>query len=177
MPCPGRAAVGKPVLNPPQPGRLRGFANQVQSRFGRCAPSLAAVARNAARDDVRPFGPSAARTRHHMVAGEFADRRSGSTVLAHEAVAGIDVPARKFCLASMEAHKGRQPHHGRHVHAPCHAANLSFRDFDDLGLVEDDELHRPLPADDVQWLERGIEQKNVFEEPSPWGRCRSTLLH
>jgi hypothetical protein len=159
-----RPPVRKPVLHAPEPGRLRRGPFQSQSRFAGRASSLVPVARHATRHDVRPVRAAAARARDHVVARELAGGWTRAAILASKIIPGVDVAAGKLRFAAAKANERGEADDRGHGDAFGNRAHFPIGNLDDLGLLEDDELHRSTPANHVERFKRGIQQQYVFEE-------------
>ena len=109
-----------------------GPLHQLQPRLVRCARPLGQVAVDAAADDVLPGGAPALRAGDDMVQVQLGARQLAPAVLAHVAVAHVDVVAREAHLGLRDAVVKLKHDDARHPDRPVHGANevVAAVDFD-----------------------------------------------
>ena len=168
----------------PNRGSQRGRAGAAQQRHARLVGRQVAflhVARHAGEHEVFPSVAAAARTRDHMVDGEFRLGMPAAAVLAHVPVAQEDVAARQAHLllhVAVEVGKhddlGHAHAHGRRVdvaasaQAPAHHGKLApgfeivegvVEGVNDPGMVLKKQSKRPLEWRDIDGHPGFVEHK------------------
>jgi hypothetical protein len=144
-----------------------GWPNQTHAGLiGRTA-TLAAVAADAAGDDVLPVLPAALGDRNDVIESQLRRGQSVTAVLARMIVACVDVGARKGDALGGSAHTNpaQQPDDGRQLDGERHGAHLALVVRDDLHLALTPQGDRLLPVHDAQRLVGGVEQERLFHGP------------
>ena len=143
--------------------------------------ALAAVAGDAAGDDVLPLLAAAPRDGDHVVEGELGRREAVAAVLARVVVAGVDVRPGERHVGEGAFHTDvtEQAKHRGELHPDRHAPDLPVVDGDDLDLALEQQGDRFLPRDDPQWLVSGVQDERLVHRsdrkeivPSPSEGCQ-----
>src|SRR5262249_23207863 len=143
---------GRSSLRPP------GHTNQVHTGLLRRTASLAAIASDAAGDDVLPVLPAALRGRDDMVQGPGAGRQRLAAILAGVFVPGVDVQARERHVVelTLDSDEPQEPDDGRQLETERDGPDLTVVDRDDLDLSLAPERDRFLPVDDLEGFVRCV---------------------
>src|ERR1700753_3362412 len=124
--------------------------------------ALSAIAGMAAGDKILPGGESAARTRDHMIEGEFSRRQNNPAVLAAITVTEQDVLARKGARLMGDAPILEQANDRRHRNAQQGSmqdgALLLFR----LGHTLQNQDQRPASPTNIDRLVGGVQHQHRF---------------
>jgi len=110
-----------------------------------------------------------------VIAGEFARPQSFPTILAAVLVSRVDVLAGELDISFPKPDETKQAHHGRHAKAVAGRVHFAIRFFEHLDLLEENQFQRPLPVDHIQWLKRGVEQKDLTEGVRSFAEAASVI--
>ena len=110
-----------------------------------------------------------------MITGKLAWSQLLAAVLAAVLVSSIDVLARKLDVPLSEPNEAKQPHDGGHAQTVAHRMYFAIRFFEHLDLLEENQFQCPFPVDHIQWLKRGIEQKDLTEGVHSFAEAASVI--
>src|SRR5258708_25580502 len=167
--APRLGSVSQPDGNPDGWGFVRTsrHADEVHAGLLRGAAALAAVAGDAAGNDVLPIFSAALGDRHHMIEGEIGAGERLRAVLARVLVPRVDVRAREGDVVDLplDLDVAEQPDDRRELEAERDRPDLPVVHGDDFDLPLAPEGDGLLPVDDLERLVRGVEKERLLHSP------------
>src|SRR5262245_23712078 len=151
-------------------GRLVGSlgnADEMHTGLLGSTSALAAVAGDAAGDDVFPILSAALGDRHDMIEGKVRRGEPPRAVLTAVIVARVDVGARERYVVDLplDFDIAQQADDRRQLEGELDRVDLAVVRRDDLDLPLAPERNRLLPVDDLQRLVRGVQQERLLHKP------------
>src|SRR4029078_2238317 len=146
--------------------RVQGVANEMHAGLLGSTTPLAAVAGDAAGNDVLPVFSAALGDRHHMIEGQIRAWQFPPAVLTRVLDARVDVGARERHVVDLplDPDVAQQANDRGQTEAEGGRADLALVRLDDLDFPLAPQRDRLLPVDDLQGLVRGVEEERLLHK-------------
>ncbi len=179
--------VALPALRGPLPAEVeddlvresRGglwLSKKAQARLFRSPVALSPVTRDAAGHNVLPILGASPGHGNDVIVSQFRRALLNATVLAAEAISGIDVGTAELdpILIAPYLDVVQQPQHRRKAHTQGHGMDLTVVLFDDFNLLLEEHSKSFLPRDHLQRFVSSVEDERAihFRLETP-GDCLS----